>query len=50
MVYSGNTKDPFAETELLFALAKANQLAELEEVLSSSNLADLQQVNFVIPL
>lgn len=36
------------ETELIFALAKTNRLAELEEFINGPNNAHIQQVRHVV--
>ena len=38
------SRDSFVETELIFAFAKTNRLAELEEFISGPNHAQIQQV------
>lgn len=38
------SKETFVETELIFAYAKTNRLAELEEFISGPNHAQIQQV------
>lgn len=38
------TREPFIETELVFAFAKTNRLADLEEFISGPNHAQIQQV------
>jgi len=38
-------RDTFVETELIFAYAKTNRLAELEEFISGPNHAQIGQVN-----
>jgi len=38
-------RESYVETELIFALAKTNRLAELEEFISGPNNAHIQQVN-----
>lgn len=37
-------RESYVETELIFALAKTNRLAELEEFVSGPNNAHIQQV------
>ena len=37
-------KEPYIETELIYAMAKTNHLAELEDFISSPNCATIQQV------
>ena len=37
-------RESYVETELIFALAKTNRLAELEEFISGPNNAHIQQV------
>lgn len=37
-------RDTFVETELIFAFAKTNRLADLEEFISGPNHAQIQQV------
>lgn len=39
-----NARDPYVETELVYAYAKTNRLAELEEFVSGPNHAQIQQV------
>ncbi|EDV20188.1 uncharacterized protein TRIADDRAFT_51044 [Trichoplax adhaerens] len=39
-----NARDPYVETELVYAYAKTNRLAELEEFISGPNHAQIQQV------
>ena len=41
------SRDSFVETELIFAFAKTNRLAELEEFISGPNHAQIQQVCFL---
>lgn len=41
------SRDSFVETELIFAFAKTNRLAELEEFISGPNHAQIQQVRVV---
>ena len=38
------TREPFIETELVFAFAKTSRLADLEEFISGPNHAQIQQV------
>ena len=38
------TREPFIETELVFAFAKTGRLADLEEFISGPNHAQIQQV------
>lgn len=38
-------RESYVETELIFALAKTNRLAELEEFVSGPNNAHIQQVS-----
>lgn len=38
------TREAYVETELCYALAKTNRLAELEEFIASSNNANVQQI------
>jgi len=40
------TREAYVETELCFAFAKTNRLAELEEFISTTNNANIQQVLF----
>jgi clathrin heavy chain len=40
----GGLKDPIVDTELIFAYAKSNSLAELEDFVSSPNVAQIQVV------
>lgn len=37
-------RESYVETELIFALAKTNRLAELEEFINGPNNAHIQQV------
>jgi clathrin heavy chain len=39
-----HSREPFIETELLFAYAKTERLADLEEFIASPNIAQIQQV------
>lgn len=39
-------REGFIETELAFALAKTNRLAELEEFISGPNHAQIKEVRF----
>ena len=39
-------RESYVETELIFALAKTNRLAELEEFINGPNNAHIQQVSF----
>ncbi len=39
------TRETFIETELVFAFAKTNRLADLEEFISGPNHAQVQQVS-----
>ncbi len=39
------TRETFIETELVFAFAKTNRLADLEEFISGPNHAQIQQVS-----
>ncbi|KAF7731429.1 hypothetical protein EC973_000237 [Apophysomyces ossiformis] len=39
-----HSREPYIETELLFAYAKTERLADLEDFLSSPNIAQIQQV------
>ena len=41
------SRDSYVETELIFAFAKTNRLAELEEFISGPNHAQIQQVRVV---
>ena len=43
------SRDSFVETELIFAFAKTNRLAELEEFISGPNHAQIQQVCAYFP-
>ena len=38
------TREAYVETELCYAFAKTNRLAELEEFISTTNNANIQQV------
>lgn len=38
-------RESYVETELIFALAKTNRLAELEEFINGPNNAHIQQVS-----
>ena len=38
------TRETYIETELVFAFAKTNRLADLEEFISGPNHAQIQQV------
>lgn len=38
------SRESYVETELIFALAKTNRLAELEEFINGPNNAHIQQV------
>lgn len=38
------SREPYVETELIYAFAKTNRLADLEELISGPNLAQVQQV------
>lgn len=40
-------RESYVETELIFALAKTNRLAELEEFINGPNNAHIQQVGFL---
>lgn len=40
-------RESYVETELIFALAKTNRLAELEEFINGPNNAHIQQVSFL---
>lgn len=40
-------RESYVETELIFALAKTNRLAELEEFINGPNNAHIQQVSFI---
>lgn len=42
-------RESYVETELIFALAKTNRLAELEEFVSGPNNAHIQQVHAAPP-
>lgn len=42
-------RESYVETELIFALAKTNRLAELEEFVSGPNNAHIQQVRATPP-
>lgn len=42
-------RESYVETELIFALAKTNRLAELEEFVSGPNNAHIQQVRATSP-
>lgn len=41
-------RESYVETELIFALAKTNRLAELEEFINGPNNAHIQQVRHVV--
>lgn len=41
-------RESYVETELIFALAKTNRLAELEEFINGPNNAHIQQVRFAL--
>lgn len=43
------SRDSYVETELIFAFAKTNRLAELEEFISGPNHAQIQQVCIHFP-
>jgi hypothetical protein len=43
-------RESYVETELIFALAKTNRLAELEEFINGPNNAHIQQVGFLFNL
>lgn len=43
-------RESYVETELIFALAKTNRLAELEEFINGPNNAHIQQVGAFIQL
>ena len=38
-------REPYIETELIYAYAKTNRLADLEEFISGPNHAQIQQVS-----
>ena len=40
-------RESYVETELIFALAKTNRLAELEEFINGPNNAHIQQVHYL---
>lgn len=40
-------RESYVETELIFALAKTNRLAELEEFINGPNNAHIQQVRLI---
>lgn len=42
-------RESYVETELIFALAKTNRLAELEEFINGPNNAHIQQVSETVP-
>lgn len=41
-------RESYIESELIYAYAKTNRLADLEEFISGPNHADIQKVNFYI--
>lgn len=41
-------RESYVETELIFALAKTNRLAELEEFINGPNNAHIQQVSLAL--
>lgn len=41
-------RESYVETELIFALAKTNRLAELEEFINGPNNAHIQQVELTL--
>lgn len=41
-------RESYVETELIFALAKTNRLAELEEFINGPNNAHIQQVSLTL--
>ena len=43
-------REGFIETELAFALAKTNRLAELEEFISGPNHAQIKEVCYILTL
>lgn len=43
-------RESYVETELIFALAKTNRLAELEEFINGPNNAHIQQVSALVTL
>lgn len=43
------TRETFIETELVFAFAKTNRLADLEEFISGPNHAQIQLVSYHAP-
>lgn len=43
-------RESYVETELIFALAKTNRLAELEEFINGPNNAHIQQVQLDMQL
>lgn len=43
-------RESYVETELIFALAKTNRLAELEEFINGPNNAHIQQVGLRKPI
>lgn len=44
MMARKKARESYVETELIFALAKTNRLAELEEFINGPNNAHIQQV------
>lgn len=45
MMARKKARESYVETELVFALAKTNRLAELEEFINGPNNAHIQQVS-----
>lgn len=45
MMARKKARESYVETELIFALAKTNRLAELEEFINGPNNAHIQQVS-----
>ena len=41
-------RESYVETELVFAYAKTNRLADLEEFISGPNNANIQQVEYML--
>lgn len=49
MMARKKARESYVETELIFALAKTNRLAELEEFINGPNNAHIQQVRLLKP-
>lgn len=41
-------RESYIESELIYAYARTNRLADLEEFISGPNHADIQKVNFIV--